>query len=115
MITPSMFRPTPIDAYPTETSSLQGETEKVLQGQVPFDGNGSSSGGYILNRKGHLELLVRNLVQGFPARYMSQDASQPWLMYWTFQSFSALQVAIDPDTKQRCLTRALHCLCSSVF
>jgi protein farnesyltransferase subunit beta len=104
MITPSMPRPTLIDAYPTDTSKLQGETEKILQGQVPFDDSGSGNGGYVLNKKGHLELLVRNLVQGFPARYMSQDASQPWLMYWTLQSFSALQVAIDPDSKQRCLT-----------
>jgi len=103
MITPSMPRPTPVDAYPTDTSNLQGETEKVLQGQVLFDSSGSGSGGYVLNKKGHLELLVRNLVQGFPARYMSQDASQPWLMYWTLQSFSALQVAMDPDNKQRCL------------
>jgi protein farnesyltransferase subunit beta len=100
MTTPSMSRPTPIDAYPTETSYLQVDTEKILQGQVPFDG----SSGYVLNKKGHLELLVRNLVQGFPARYISQDASQPWLMYWTLQSLSALQVAIDPDSKQRCLT-----------
>jgi hypothetical protein len=75
MIIPSMPRPTPIDAYPTETSNLQGETEKILQSQVPFDGSGSSSDGYILDKKAHLELLVRNLVQGFPARYMSQDAS----------------------------------------
>ena len=103
MIIPSMPRPTPIDAYPTETSNLQGETEMILQAQVPFDGSGSSSGGYILDKKAHLELLVRNLVQGFPARYMSQDASQPWLMYWTLQSLSTLQVAIDPDSKQRCL------------
>ena len=95
-----MPHPTPIDAYPTETSDVQAETEKVLQDQVPFDGSGE----YVLNKKGHLELLVRNLVQGFPARYISQDASQPWLMYWTLQSLSALQVAIDPDTKQRCLT-----------
>jgi protein farnesyltransferase subunit beta len=104
IITPTMPHPTPIDAYPTETSNLQGETEKVLQGQVPFDGSGSDSGGYVLNKKGHIEFLVRNLVQGFPARYMSQDASQPWLMYWTLQSLSAIQVAIDPNSKQRCLT-----------
>ena len=99
-----MPRPTPIDAYPTETSNVQGETEKILQDQVPLDGSGLSSGGYVLNKKGHLEFLVRNLSQGFPARYMSQDASQPWLMYWTLQSLSALQVAIDPVNKQRCVT-----------
>ena len=110
-----MPHPTPIDAYQTETSILQSDTEKILQGHVPFDGSDSGSSRYVLNKRGHLELLVRNLIQGFPARYMSQDASQPWLMYWTLQSFSTLQVAIDPDNKQRCLTWALSCLCSSLF
>jgi len=115
MTTPSTPRPSPTDAYPTETSDLQGETERILQGQVPLDNSGSGSGRYILNKKAHLELLVRNFVQGFPARYMSQDASQPWLMFWTLQSLSALQIAIDPDGKQRCPTRALPCLYSSTF
>ena len=93
-----MPRPTPTDRYPTETSSLQADTEDILQAHyVPPD----SAGGRVLNKKSHLEFLVRNLVQGFPARYISQDASQPWLMFWTLQSLSALQVAIDPDNKQR--------------
>jgi protein farnesyltransferase subunit beta len=91
-------RPTPIDAYPTKTSDLQADTEDILQDEVPLD-----DVELILDKKSHLTFLVRNLVQGFPARYMSQDASQPWLMFWTVQSFSTLQIAIDPDTKQRCL------------
>ena len=103
-----MPRPTPIDAYPTATSKLQADTEYIIQDQVPLDGGGSGS---VLNKKLHLEFLVRNLVQGFPARYVSQDASQPWLMFWTLQSFSTLQVAIDPDTKQRYLS-FLCSLCS---
>ena len=94
-----MPRLTPVDAYPTETSNLQADTEDILQSHVPLDG----VGGRVLNKKVHLEFLVRNLVQGFPARYTSQDASQPWLMFWTLQSLSALQVAIDPDNKQRCV------------
>jgi hypothetical protein len=94
-----MPRPTPVDAYPTETSNLQADTEDILQGQVPLDG----VSGRVLNKRTHLEFLVRNLVQGFPARYTSQDASQPWLMFWTLQSLSALQVGIDPDNKQRYL------------
>jgi protein farnesyltransferase subunit beta len=97
-----MPRPTPIDAYPTATSNLQADTESILQDHLPLDDEGSDSGGYVLHKKRHLELLVRNLVQGFPARYVSQDASQPWLMFWTLQSLSALQIAIDPDSKQRC-------------
>ena len=94
-----MPRPTPIDAYPTKTSDLQADTEDILQAVIPRGGGALS-----LDKKAHLQFLVRNLVQGFPARYMSQDASQPWLMFWTLQSFSTLQIAIDPDTKQRCLS-----------
>jgi len=94
-----MPRLTPDDAYPTETSNLQADTEDILQSHVPLDG----VGGRVLNKNAHLEFLIRNLVQGFPARYTSQDASQPWLMFWTLQSLSALQVAIDPDNKQRCV------------
>ena len=92
-----MPRPTPTDAYPTKTSDLQADTEDILQEVIPPDG-----AGLVLDKKAHLQFLVRNLVQGFPARYMSQDASQPWLMFWTIQAFSTLQIAIDPDSKQRC-------------
>jgi hypothetical protein len=100
-----MPRSTPTDAYPTETSILQADTENILQAHVPLnDGVGGSSSKRALDKKSHLEFLARNLVQGFPARYTSQDASQPWLMFWTLQSFSALQVVIDPDNKQRCLS-----------
>ncbi|KAN0138204.1 terpenoid cyclases/Protein prenyltransferase [Lactarius tabidus] len=91
-------RPTPIDAYPTKTSNLQADTEDILQDEVSPD-----DVELILDKQSHLAFLVRNLVQGFPARYMSQDASQPWLMFWTVQSFSMLQIAIDPDTKQRAI------------
>ncbi len=114
-----MPRSTPFDAYPTETSNLQADTEDILQSHVPPDG--SSSKGCVLNKKAHLEFLVRNLVQGFPPRYISQDASQPWLMFWTLQSLSALQVAVDPNNKQRylfflcvpVLSRILHAECVS--
>jgi len=92
-----MLRPTPIDAYPTKTSNLQADTEDILQEQIPPGG-----GGRVLHKNAHLHFLLRNLVQGFPERYVSQDASQPWLMFWTLQAFSTLQIAIDPDTKQRC-------------
>ena len=50
-----------------------------------------------------MHYLIRNLTHGFPTRYTSQDASQPWLMFWTVQSFGTLQVALDPVTKQKCV------------
>jgi prenyltransferase beta subunit len=94
-----MPRLTPIDAYPTKTSDLQADTEDILQEHVPFDDEPDRR---VLHKNEHLQFLIRNLVQGFPARYVSQDASQPWLMFWTLQSFSTLQIGIDPETKQRC-------------
>ena len=94
-----MPRLTPIDGYPTKTSDQQTDTEYILEGHIPLDGGPDRC---VLHKNDHLQFLVRNLVQGFPERYVSQDASQPWLMFWTLQSFSTLQVAIDPDTRQRC-------------
>ncbi|KAA1469064.1 terpenoid cyclases/Protein prenyltransferase [Dentipellis sp. KUC8613] len=95
-----MPKRTSTDAFPTATSILQGETEDVLQAcaaSTPDRANPT------LNKNAHLQFLVRNLVQGFPARYVSQDASQPWLMFWTLQSFSLLQVGMDPTNKQRAI------------
>lgn len=88
----------PTDAYPTETSDLQAETEEALAEHVP---GGASASGSTLQKNAHLQFLIRNLVQGFPAKYISQDASQPWLMFWTVQSFSILQVSLDPTNKQK--------------
>ena len=86
------------DQYPTETSDSQAETESVLLKHLPLDPEDPPP----LQRQQHLQFLVRNLVQGFPARYTSQDASQPWLLYWTLQSFSVMGVVLDPVNKQRC-------------
>ncbi|KAJ7280332.1 terpenoid cyclases/protein prenyltransferase alpha-alpha toroid [Mycena rebaudengoi] len=92
-----MIRPLPIDSYPTATSSTQAETEKVLLAHVPV---GEAP---VLQKNAHMQFLIRNLVQGFPARYTSQDASQSWLMYWTLQAFSILQVGLDPGNKQKAI------------
>jgi protein farnesyltransferase subunit beta len=92
-------RHTPTDSYPTETSDLQAATEDTLLNHIP-DGSSQPPN---LQKNAHMQFLARNLIQGFPSRYISQDASQPWLMFWTLQSFSFLQVALDPDNKQRCV------------
>lgn len=88
----------PTDAYPTETSVLQATTEQILADYIP-DRNPPS--GPTLQKNTHLQFLIRNLVQGFPSKYISQDASQPWLMFWTIQSFGILQVGLDPANKQK--------------
>ena len=91
------YRPTPTDGYRTSTSTLQTETENTIKKHIPVDGAGQPA----LQRKTHFEFLLRNLRQGFPERYTSQDASQPWLVYWTLQGFSVLGVGLDDQTKKR--------------
>lgn len=91
------LRPLPTDSLPTETSSIQAETEETLLKHVP----GASAPPVTLQKKAHMQFLGRNLIQGFPTRYISQDASQPWLMFWTLQSFSILGVSLDPVNNQR--------------
>ena len=99
-------RPTPTDGFPTLTSRSQAETEEVLLKHLPEPGTKTEP---VLQKNSHMQFLVRNLVQGFPARYISQDASQPWLMFWTVQAFSILQVALDEGNKQRCGQAAFLC------
>ena len=95
-------RPTPIDSFPTETSKTQAETEAVLLTHAPDRTDPSKpSPAPKLDKNAHVQFLARNMLQGFPARYMGQDASQPWLMYFTIHGFALLQVGLDPGNKQR--------------
>ncbi|KAG6336087.1 hypothetical protein ID866_3013 [Astraeus odoratus] len=100
-----MYQPrrSPDDNYVTETSEVQSETELILQKHIPADPEAPVT----LQKNQHLQFLARNLVQGFPSRYISQDASQPWLMYWILQSFSVLGVALDPGNKQKAIDTIL--------
>lgn len=84
------------DGHFTETSSLQRATEDTLIEFIPQPNTLPT-----LQKNAHLQFLIRNLLQGFPPKYTSQDASQPWLMFWTIQAFSVLQVALDPANKQK--------------
>lgn len=102
------LRPTPVDAYPTPTSETQAETERVLLAHSPSatEKQGQKSEGKqpdhsILQKNAHLQFLIRNLLQGFPARYISQDASQPWLLFWTLQACAVLGVGLDSGVKER--------------
>ena len=101
---PHAPRPTTTDGFPTPSSASQAETEAILLQHIPS----SAEPKPILTKQAHMQFLVRNLVQGFPARYVSQDASQPWLLFWTIQSFSALQVGLDPGNKQRYVLITLY-------
>ncbi|KAJ3559310.1 hypothetical protein NM688_g417 [Phlebia brevispora] len=101
-------RPTPVDGYPTYTSRQQATTEKDLKARLDSVLSDEDSGsGPLLHRKLHLDFLLRNLRQGFPERYASQDASQPWLIFWTLQGFSVMGVGLDERTKQHTIDTLL--------
>ncbi|KAF4569341.1 CAAX farnesyltransferase (FTase) subunit beta [Pleurotus pulmonarius] len=94
-------RPGPDDSFPSPTSLVQAETDATLLKHIPDQPLAK------LDRNAHVQFLARNFVQGFPVRYTSQDASQPWLMFWTLQSFSLLQVGLDPGNNQRAIDTIL--------
>jgi protein farnesyltransferase subunit beta len=98
-MTSQALRPAPTDGFLTPTSTTQAETETVLLSHIPDRSHPETLP--TLQKNAHMQFLVRNLVQGFPTRYVSQDASQPWLLFWTIQGFSILQVGLDPGNKQR--------------
>ncbi|KAI0919633.1 hypothetical protein AcW1_003166 [Taiwanofungus camphoratus] len=106
------LRPTPTDGYPSPTAALQTTTENLIKTHIPFPvsqelatsttpGSSVPGKGPVLQRQLHIQFLLRNLLQGFPQRYISQDASQPWLIFWTLQGFSALGIGLDDRTKTR--------------
>ena len=91
---------TPFDSYPTPTSDVQHETEEILLKHLPGDDDGAQSP-FALHKPVHMQFLVKHLIKGFPVRYISQDASQPWLLFWILQAFSCMGVVLDPDNRQR--------------
>ncbi|KAF9048253.1 terpenoid cyclases/Protein prenyltransferase [Hymenopellis radicata] len=97
---------TPVDGFPTSTSATQHETEDILIKHLPPP-SASAANHYVLQKTKHLQYLMRTFTQGFPQRYTSQDASQPWLMFWTLQSFSLLKVGLDPGNRQRAIDTIL--------
>ena len=88
----------PNDSYQTPTSILQESTERILASYVPTD---ASEVDHELKKNAHIQFVARAMLQGFPSKYISQDASQPWLMFWILESFSIMQVGLDPGNKQR--------------
>ncbi|KIK69806.1 hypothetical protein GYMLUDRAFT_34210 [Collybiopsis luxurians FD-317 M1] len=87
------------DNYPSPTSISQKSTLALLAKPTPSDSSKISQG--ILDINSHLGFLGRNLLQGLPARYTSQDASQPWLLFWSLQSLSLLKVELDEGNKKK--------------
>ena len=92
------------DKCPTATSFVQEKTEKELK--EAYD---TIPKPLILQRMRHFQWLKILLFQGLPARYKSQDASQPWILFWIINSFQLMGVQLDAVTKQRAIDTALQC------
>jgi protein farnesyltransferase subunit beta len=91
-------RGTKTDGFPTHTSDEQIQVENLLSNFKPGKPSSESP---TLNKNAHINFLVRMLLKGMPSRHVSQDASQPWILFWVLQSLSIMGVGIDPDNKQR--------------
>ncbi|KAE9411386.1 terpenoid cyclases/Protein prenyltransferase [Gymnopus androsaceus JB14] len=89
------------DGYPTPTSISQKATVALLVQPPISPSSASKIPQGILDNNLHLGYLGRHLLQGLPARYTSQDASQSWLLFWSLQSLSLLKVELDEGNKKR--------------
>ncbi|KAG2002264.1 farnesyltransferase subunit beta [Coprinopsis cinerea AmutBmut pab1-1] len=109
----ALLKLTPTDKYETATSRLQHDTEEELLKHLPShpenkDASKDAKPSTVLQKQKHMQFLIRNLMGGFGSRYVSQDASQPWLLFWTLQSFSCLGVVLDPGNKQRVIDKVMR-------
>ncbi|KAG8701066.1 CAAX farnesyltransferase (FTase) subunit beta [Ceratobasidium sp. 395] len=100
----STFKPTPTDGIETATSLSQFDTETAISDLLLVLKDPSN---VQLNRSVHARWAYTALMQGLPGRYTSQDASQPWLLYWALQSLTCLGVQLDASTKQRAIDTIL--------
>ncbi|KAL5638799.1 hypothetical protein ACGC1H_003227 [Rhizoctonia solani] len=100
----STFKATPTDGRDTQTSLAQSETETAISDLLIVLNNPSD---VRLNRAIHAQWAYTSLVQGLPSRYTSQDASQPWLIYWASQALTCLGIRLEDPTKQRTIDTIL--------
>lgn len=102
--------PTQTDDYPTETSKTQLETEDcIISLLLPFADHRftpQSLSEISLDRQAHSNYLIRSLIS-LPGRLTVLDASRPWLMYWILNSFSLLNLGLNPSDRQRALDTLL--------
>ena len=92
------------DGFATPTSITQQDVEQQIQKAYA-----SSTQPLTLHRMRHFNWLKVLLYQGLPAAYKSQDASQPWILFWIVQSFQLMGAGLDPGTKQRAIDTIMKC------
>ncbi|WVO15378.1 hypothetical protein L204_103035 [Cryptococcus depauperatus] len=105
----------PSNSRPSATFDDQTEVENLISRllQVTTDPNsvtleqGDTS--CYLRKTEHMSFLASTFFQ-LPGKYVSLDASRPWLVFWTIHSLDLLGVVLDQDTKDRIVSTILHFL-----
>lgn len=113
--TPSIYSlvctPLPSNSRPSATLEEQAETEDLISQlfDLTVDPNTLvSEHGKIfsgLRKQEHTQFLASTFFQ-LPGKFVSLDASRPWLVFWTVHSLDLLGVALDQRTKDRWGTSA---------
>ncbi|OWZ70996.1 hypothetical protein AYX14_03620 [Cryptococcus neoformans] len=117
--TPSVYslvsKPLPSNSRPSATLGEQAETEDLISQlfdltadpNVLVSEHGKRYSG--LRKQEHTQFLASNFFQ-LPGKFVSLDASRPWLVFWTVHSLDLLGVALDQGTKDRVVSTLLHFL-----
>ncbi|OCF35551.1 protein farnesyltransferase subunit beta [Kwoniella heveanensis BCC8398] len=114
-LTPSIYQlpsaPLPSNSVPTDTLTEQAETESLISdlfSRLPLPTSAVDSTTTL--RKGeHTQFLASTFFK-LPGKFVSLDASRPWLVFWTVHSLDILGVALDQGTKDRVVSTVLRFL-----
>ncbi|WWC91231.1 uncharacterized protein L201_006173 [Kwoniella dendrophila CBS 6074] len=113
--TPSIYTlpsiPLPSNSHPTATLEEQQETESLISslfGLLPPPAQSENST-TTLRKNEHTQFLASTFFK-LPGKFVSLDASRPWLVFWSIHSLDILGVALDQGTKDRIISTILKFL-----
>ncbi|CAO1618251.1 unnamed protein product [Sympodiomycopsis kandeliae] len=102
------------DTYPTPTSYEESQVEEDIHETLSQYLSGGANEGLPapsiqLQRKIHIKFLEKILHKPLPAAFVGFDATRPWLMYWSFHTYTLLGEPIDDVTRIRAVSTLLSC------
>nr|XP_019048040.1 protein farnesyltransferase subunit beta [Kwoniella bestiolae CBS 10118]OCF26970.1 protein farnesyltransferase subunit beta [Kwoniella bestiolae CBS 10118] len=119
-LTPSIYTlptsPLPTNSHPTSTLTEQQETESLISSLFallpPPTSDTDSDSITSLRKQEHTQFLASTFFK-LPGKFVSLDASRPWLVFWSVHSLDLLGVALDQGTKDRVVSTILKFLSPS--
>ncbi|WVR09083.1 hypothetical protein IAU60_006144 [Kwoniella sp. DSM 27419] len=112
------FVPHPSNNVPSDTLHEQADTESIISSLFsllpPPQGSDSrlieeSGPPTTLRKAEHTQFLASTFFK-LPVKFVSLDASKPWLVFWSVHSLDLLGVALDQGTKNRVVSTIMHFL-----